>query len=370
LFKLFDLNYTLLSKILKNKASALALFFILILCFVTLAGALLRPDQSENANQMFLNLSRKEPGFELDFLKTPKPIASQSEQGVFALLFNGGVEPNFTLTPILKYYFENNNLYVVEYSKKQDSKPIKISFANGQNQQQILAQNIVHKKFWLGTDRFGRDLLSRLMAGAYVSLMVGFISVLISVSLGLLLGLVSGYFGSWPDTIISWFMSVVWAIPTLLLVIAISLILGKGFWQIFVAVGLCSWVEVARVVRGQTKIVKTKEYIEVCKAMGFSDTRIILKHILPNVLSPVIVMSASNFANAILMEAGLSFLGLGAQPPMPSWGGMIKEHYGYITMDSAYLAIIPGLAIMLLVLSFILLGNGLRDALDTKIELN
>ena len=135
---------------------------------------------------------------------------------------------------------------------------------------------------------------------------------------------------------------------------------------IFIAVGLTMWVEVARVVRGQVLSVREKEYVEAARALGFGNARIIFRHILPNVMSPVIIISAANFATAILLEAGLSFLGIGVQPPVPSWGTMIKEHYGYIIMDKAYLAILPGIAIMLMVLSFTLVGNGLRDALDTK----
>ena len=150
------------------------------------------------------------------------------------------------------------------------------------------------------------------------------------------------------------------------MVIAITLALGKGFWQVFIAVGLTMWVEVARIVRGQVLSIRELEYVEAGKALAYKPFRIIFKHILPNVIGPVIVISAANFAAAILIEAGLSFLGIGAQPPIPSWGGMIKDHYSYIIMDKAYLAIIPGIAIMSLVLAFMLLGNGLRDAFDVK----
>jgi peptide/nickel transport system permease protein len=163
-----------------------------------------------------------------------------------------------------------------------------------------------------------------------------------------------------------WFVNVIWSIPTLLMVIAITLALGKGFWQVFVAVGLTMWVEVARIVRGQVIAIRELEYIEASKVLAFSPLRIIIKHILPNVIGPVIVISAANFAAAILIEAGLSFLGIGAQPPIPSWGGIIKDHYSYIIMDKAYLAIVPGTAIMILVLSFMVLGNGLRDAFDVR----
>ena len=163
-----------------------------------------------------------------------------------------------------------------------------------------------------------------------------------------------------------WIINVTWSIPTLLLVIAITLALGKGFWQVFIAVGLTMWVEVARVVRGQVMGVKQMQYVTAARALGFKDFRIITKHILPNAMAPVIIISAANFAAAILIESGLSFLGIGAQPPMPSWGGIIKDHYAYIVLGKPWLAIIPGLAIMSLVTAFMLIGNALRDALDVK----
>jgi peptide/nickel transport system permease protein len=204
------------------------------------------------------------------------------------------------------------------------------------------------------------------MAGVLISLSVGFIAVFISLLIGISLGAFAGYYGGKIDTLISWFVNVIWAIPTLLLVIAITLLLGKGFWQVFVAVGCSMWVEVARMVRGQFLSIKEKEYIQAAKLLGLSDTKIIFKHILPNTFGPIIVIAASNFANAILLEAGLSFLGIGAQPPMPSLGTIIKDHYGYITMDASFLAVFPGLTIMLLVLAFVMTGNGIRDALDVK----
>ena len=180
------------------------------------------------------------------------------------------------------------------------------------------------------------------------------------------MGSVAGYFGGKVDAIIMWIINVTWSIPTLLLVIAITLALGKGFWQVFIAVGLTMWVEVARVVRGQVMGVKQMQYVTAAKSLGFSHWRIVTNHILPNSLAPVIIISAANFAGAILIESGLSFLGIGAQPPMPSWGGIIKDHYSYIILGKPYLAIIPGLAIMSLVTAFMLMGNALRDVLDVK----
>ena len=234
--------------------------------------------------------------------------------------------------------------------------------------EEIEKNHVVSRTYWLGTDMFGRDLLSRLLAGTRVSLSVGFISVVISLVIGILFGSLSGFYRGRVDDVILWIIQVVWSIPTLLLVIAITFALGKGFWQIFIAVGLSMWPDIARVVRGQIISVREQEFVEAARALGYNNTRIIARHILPNIMGPVIVISAANFAAAILLEAGLSFLGIGAQPPMPTWGGMIKDHYGYIIVDAAYLAILPGFAIMIMVLAFVLVGNGLRDALDAKTD--
>lgn len=225
---------------------------------------------------------------------------------------------------------------------------------------------ISEKKFYLGTDKYGRDLLSRMLIGIRISLAIGFVAVFISLVIGITMGAIAGYFGGKVDAAIMWVINVTWSIPTLLLVIAITLALGKGFWQVFIAVGLTMWVEVARVVRGQVMGVKQMQYVTAARALGFNDFRIIVKHILPNSMAPVIIISAANFAGAILIESGLSFLGIGAQPPMPSWGGIIKDHYAYIILGKPYLALIPGLAIMSLVTAFMLIGNALRDAMDVR----
>ena len=205
-----------------------------------------------------------------------------------------------------------------------------------------------------------------MLIGMRISFTIGFVAVFISLLIGIALGSLAGYFEGKVDAVIMWIINVTWSIPTLLLVIAITLTLGKGFWQVFVAVGLTMWVEVARIVRGQVLSVKRMQYVTAARALGYHDFRIIIKHILPNIMAPVIVISAANFAAAILIESGLSFLGIGAQPPMPSWGAMIKDHYSYIILGKPYLAIIPGLAIMSLVMAFMLIGNALRDALDVK----
>ena len=233
--------------------------------------------------------------------------------------------------------------------------------------QSIVEKNhIATKKYWLGSDKYGRDILSRLLNGIRVSLSVGLIAVLISLLIGITLGALAGFFKGKVDDAIMWVINVMWSIPTLLLVFAINFALGGGFWTIFMAVGLTMWVEVARIIRGQVMSIRELEYIEATRALGFSNKKAIIRHVLPNVLGPVMVIAAANFATAILIEAGLSFLGIGVQPPIPSWGMMMKENFGMLITNKPFLAIIPGIAIMIMVLAFNLLGNGLRDAIDVK----
>ncbi len=220
--------------------------------------------------------------------------------------------------------------------------------------------------YQLGSDRYGRDFLSRLMAGSAISLSVAGVAVLISLVIGLFLGALAGYKGGKIDMIVSWFLQVVWTVPTLLMVIAITIAFGKGFWQVFVAIGLTMWVEVARIVRGQFISMRELEFVQAAQALGLSDAKIMFKHMLPNAIGPIIVVAAANFAAAILIESGLSFLGVGAQIPVPSWGNIIKEHYHLLTSDLAWLAIIPGALIASLVLAFTWLGDGLRVAFEVN----
>jgi peptide/nickel transport system permease protein len=327
-----------------------ASLFVVLCLFVGVFAVVLSPDKTPMANQMHIELATLKPFTKIIFLETERE--NINEVSFFEGLFFG--KPSeVKRTPLSSFSETKNELNYFAYHSEMEE-----NF--------IGEYNIREQTFFFGTDKYGRDMLSRMLYGIRISLSVGFIAVFISLLIGISLGLIAGYFRGITDDIIMWLVNVIWSIPTLLMVIAITLALGKGFWQVFVAVGLTMWVEVARIVRGQVLSIRELEYVEAGKALAYKPFRIIFKHILPNVIGPVIVISAANFAAAILIEAGLSFLGIGAQPPMPSWGGMIKDHYAYIIMDKAYLAIIPGLAIMSLVLAFMLLGNGLRDAFDVK----
>ena len=334
------------------------MLIILLAFFVAVFAYFLIPDHTPNANQMNLAIAGKKPGFSVQVLRLQKETPTERSWWVFLI---EGEELDYREVAVDNVKEAENTVVYTEYTGSGDGIEKSID-----RDQLYAGDYLVNKTYVLGTDKYGRDLLSRLLLGARISFSVGFVSVFISLLIGIPMGAIAGYYGGVVDKLIMWIINVVWSIPTLLMVIAITLALGKGFWQVFIAVGFTMWVEVARVVRGQILSVKEKEYIQAAHVLGFSDFRIIFKHILPNVLAPVIVISAANFAAAILIESGLSFLGIGAQPPMPSWGGMIKDHYAYLIVDKAYLAIAPGIAIMLLVLSFMMLGNSLRDALDVR----
>lgn len=351
-----------LQKFKKNFWGVFSLVIIGSIGLISIFAYLFAPDTSKNANQMHLSIHSKSPGFEVQMLTIPSGI--KSDQNFFYKLFFGK-ENSDTEIPIESYQVNNNILTYVEYASdglKGLEKQIELSRFPDSNYKKF----IDNRSFIFGTDKYGRDYLSRVLIGSRISFFIGFVAVFISLIVGLLMGSLAGYYGGKVDAFIMWIINITWSIPTLLLVIAITLALGKGFWQVFIAVGLTMWVEVARVVRGQIISAKEMQYVTAARALGYNDYRIITKHILPNIFGPLIVISAANFAAAILIESGLSFLGIGAQPPMASWGAMIKDHYNYIILGKPYLALIPGICIMLLVMAFMLVGNALRDALDVK----
>ena len=343
------------NRLLRNKGEFFGLVVICAALTIAVIAYFIAPDRSSDANRIIVEIGGRKPGFSQLFLLVRKQQQPPSVSFFRQLL--DGREDAFDYLPINSYIVRGDSLIVEKFIDE------------GVAERRSYPLKRVREKtqtFWLGTDKYGRDILSRLLIGVRISLAVGMITVLLSLTVGVLLGALAGYFGGRVDEIILWLVNVIWSIPTLLLVFAIMLVLGKGFWQVFIAIGLTLWVNVARIVRGQVLALREREYVEAARALGYSDGRILFRHILPNVMGPVWVVAASNFASAIVIEAGLSFLGVGVQPPQPSWGLMIKENYNFIITHNPVLALAPGLAIMILVLAFNLLGNGLRDALDVR----
>ena len=361
-------NRTAIRKIKKNPLGIASFVLICFAALVTIFAYAFSGDKVTDANQQNVIIAHQPMGFTQLLIEIPFENYSKS-YSIKDFFFGKQIESE--QIAITSYTISQDSVSYVPYlGQGLTGELTKISLKEWTDKDipksEIEKDFIYKKKFIFGTDAYGRDFYSRLVIGTRISFLIGFIAVFISLFVGIPIGAIGGYYRGKVDDFIMWLINVVWSIPTLLLVIAITLAIGKGFWQIFIAVGLTMWVEVARVVRGQFISYREREFVEAARALGFSDMRIIFKEILPNILAPVIVISAANFAAAILVESGLSFLGIGAQPPTPSWGNLIKENYSHIIIGEAHLALFPGIAIMLLVLAFNVFGNVLRDAFDVK----
>ena len=337
----------------------LSIFFILFCFFISIFSYFIIPDKSRYSNQMHIEIASMPPGSMFSVIEIP---VNKFKTSNLSNKFFGNENPNSEII-ISDYEFNENGINIKKITGENQLISYSL-FPENYSQNDLAKQYIKNRKFIFGTDSFGRDIFGRLVLGTRISLSIGFIAVIISLLIGLSIGLLGGYYGGLTDKIVVGIINIFWSIPTLLLVIAISVALGKGFWQVYLAVGLTMWVEVARVVRGEVISEKNKDYIIAAEILGYSKLRIFIRHLIPNIKGPLMVICAANFASAILIESGLSFLGIGTQPPVPSWGSMIKDNYQFIIVGKPYMALFPGISIMLLVTSFMFLGNNLQNFLS------
>ncbi len=395
-----SLNHKAWRRFRRNKA-AVAGLIVIILAFLTAVFAYqIAPDSTPDANEQTLAIALYPPGTRVRFIDVMKPVQPAPVSALSAFFM--GRSSHYESWPITAFRMKYDHIFVDVYRGK--TRPIdtrRLSYTDmlqldsihtdqhigipitaldsgsasyaafyKKTRDRVFKTMLPQRTYWLGTDRFGRDILSRLIIGTRVSLFVGLVAVLISLLIGVVAGALAGYYRGWVDEVILWVINVFWSIPTILLAMGLYVSAGtlieSKLLLIFIAVGLTMWVEVARIVRGQFILLREFEYVTAAQSMGFGSARTIFRHILPNIVGPVIVVACANFASAILIESGLSYIGLGVQPPTPSWGGMLSEYKNFIDSDKAFLALAPGIAIMILVLAFNLVGNGLRDALDVK----
>jgi peptide/nickel transport system permease protein len=350
------------TKLKKKKSAMGGLVFIIFTGLLALFAYFLVGDSSPNANNQKAEIALKSPNFATQVIIL-KNNRYEDGRSILDRFMNGAEKP-YDYYPIINAKVVAEGVEVTtHYNKK---KIIKASALYNELQANDLIPHLKLQKYWLGTDRYGRSISSRLILGIRISLLVGLLAVIISLFVGTVIGGVGGYFGGWIDRVVMYLINVMWSIPTLLLVFAIVLAFGRGLGVIFLAVGLTMWVDVARIVRGQVKKIKEEQFVQAAKSMGVREYNILFRHILPNIIGPILVIAAANFATAILIEAGLSYLGFGVRPPTPSIGNMLNEHYGYAITGKPILALVPAVTIMLMVLSFNLLGSGLRDVFDVK----
>ncbi|MGL4364382.1 MAG: ABC transporter permease [Bacteroidales bacterium] len=345
-----------------NKLAAFSAAYLFAWLFLAIFAYLFIPDATTNANFQLVEVGKQAPFSQAVILKVPI-LPSPKQPNLFQQIVTGKTQ-DATAIPLQtdkSIEIKEGKLHFVRKNGIKESLSLEKWGDKSLSLVDLQEKYVETRTFFLGTDGYGRDVLSRLILGARVSLTIGILAALLSVLIGTLIGIMAGYWGGVVDKMLMWLVSVVWAIPTLLMAIVLGFVLGTGFFQLLLAISLSVWVEVARMVRGQVLSVKNLLYIEATQAMGFPAWRVMFKHLLPNVLTPIIILTVANFGSAILIESGMSFLGLGLDSSTPTWGRMVYEGYTFIVFaHGKWLAIFPGLALVSMVVAINLLGNALN----------
>lgn len=340
-----------------NKSAVVAALYLMASILLAIFGYAVAPDNAPDANTQLSATTHAHPGTTVHLLAL-KPIQQQPPSGCIKRLLNGTPLP---YTPVViapeSLRMSNDSIWVAPVDQPS------AAFAVHQAALWNKHRPVVVRTFWLGSDAYGRCILSRLILGFRVSLSVGTLAVGVALVIGVCMGALGGYAGGRTDDVVMLVLNVVWSVPTLLLVFAVVMALGRSVWVVFVAVGLTLWVDVARLVRGQMISLRNQPFAEAAYNLGLPPWRIILQHLMPNLIGPLLVVLSGCFATAILLESGLSYLGFGVQPPTPSWGSLLNENYGLALTGQWIPALAPALTIALTVWAFYALGDGIKACL-------